>query len=254
MSIGIVAALYQELEPLLQMLGSAPNQSIPEGHCQSIRFNGEELLFARCGVGKVNAAMCAQRLIDRYEVEAILNIGAAAAVNERLKIGDLVVSQSLIQHDFDATPLTASPGEIPIQLSFGEVGQPQFSGITEFAADPAMVRDALGAAGRCDFNTIASRLPRVVPGNIVSGDQFIKSSDRIHWLRSEFDAYCVEMEGAAMAQVCKRNGVPFVGIRAISDKGHEGSAQDFVRFFRPVCENLAKLVLCYLRTPSRVAG
>jgi len=246
MIIGIVAALREEIKPLLSLLGHVTRPGRPDKWPVILGFSKHQLILSVCGFGKVNAAIAAQELIISHGVECLINIGTATAVNKQLDIGDIVVSKKFIQHDFDAIPITSRLGEIPMDVTFDETGIPELITTRDFAADHTKINDVITSSEHCRFVDIESRYPRVVSGNFVSGDQLVKSSDKMEWLRVEFEAYCVDMESAAIAQVCAKYDLPFLGIRVISDKGHERSLYDVLHYVDPACENLARLIICYI--------
>lgn len=157
-------------------------------------------VLVKSGVGKVNAGICAQILISRFNVTKIINTGVAGALSEDLDIGDLVISTEAIQHDFDASVLGFAKGEI------------LYTGMVAFPADEDLREKAVEAISVLypDFS--------VNQGRICSGDQFISSLDQKQKIISEFGGLCCDMEGAAIAQACWLNSVPWVVLRAISDK------------------------------------
>ena len=164
------------------------------------------------GVGKVNAAMCAQILISDVGADTLINTGVAGGVAPGVRQGDVIVSSDAMYHDFDATALGFPLGEIA------------YMDQSRFPADPRLQELALDACRRL--------LPpgRFRRGRIVSGDQFIQSREKQQWLYRTFGAACTEMEGAAIAQVAYLNRVPFLILRSISDGADDGSALDFEAF------------------------
>lgn len=174
---------------------------------------GRPVVLCKSGVGKVNAAIAAQTLISEFGVGEIIFTGVAGALDPGLDIGDIVVSTDCRYHDMDATPLGFPRGDIP------------FSPESVFPAEPGLVARALEAAR-------AAHGGKVVAGRILSGDQFIGDPEAARRLREQFGGACVEMEGAAVAHVCRRNGVPFVVIRAMSDRADGSAPDDFAAFIR----------------------
>ncbi|HHV71694.1 MAG TPA: 5'-methylthioadenosine/adenosylhomocysteine nucleosidase [Clostridia bacterium] len=191
-------------------------------------WEGKEVVLVQSGIGKVNAAICAQILIDNFKTDKIIFTGVAGALDPSLNIGDIVVSQDAGQHDFDVTELGYEIGEIPrLNCRF-------------FQADGELVKLA---------SEVASELEniQVKTGRILSGDQFIASKDKASQLREKLGGHCTEMEGAAVAQVCSLNGVPFIVIRAISDRADGGAPDDFSSFLAQAAENSLLLIKGILR-------
>ncbi|MBB3114425.1 adenosylhomocysteine nucleosidase [Paenibacillus phyllosphaerae] len=208
--IGIIGAMVEEIDLLhkhVEKTGSFEKAGITyvEG-----KLHGRDVIFCKSGVGKVNAAVCTQLLVDAG-VDCILFTGVAGAVDPALNIGDIVVSTTCLQHDMDVTPLGFARGQIPYQE------------VWEFEADPALVQLALDACER-QFQG------RSVKGKVLSGDQFIASRDVVRSLYEELGGACAEMEGAAVAQVCAMNSTPFVIIRAMSDKADGSAHVNFAEF------------------------
>ncbi|AOZ94577.1 nucleosidase [Paenibacillus crassostreae] len=167
-------------------------------------FQGNSVVVCKSGVGKVNAAVTTQILIDQFKVSKIMFTGVAGAVHPDLNIGDIVISTECIQHDMDVTALGYARGVIPYQEE------------SIFVADEHLVSLAEQAC-----RAISAGKYRL--GKVLSGDQFIADRNKVAWLYKEMDGACVEMEGASVAQVCYMNRVDFVIIRSMSDKA-DGSA------------------------------
>ncbi|MBO7744970.1 5'-methylthioadenosine/adenosylhomocysteine nucleosidase [Paenibacillus sp. MWE-103] len=208
--IGIVGAMAEEIELLHKHVvktGSFVKAGIEytEG-----TLHGHNVVFCKSGVGKVNAAVCTQVLIDAG-ADCVLFTGVAGAVAPSLNIGDIVVSTSCLQHDFDVTPLGFARGQIPYQ------------DVWEFQAAPDLVELAASACERLFPG-------RSLKGKVLSGDQFIASRDAVRGLYEELGGACTEMEGASLAQVCAMNGVPFVVIRSMSDKADGSAHVNFAEF------------------------
>ncbi|OJF17243.1 MAG: 5'-methylthioadenosine/S-adenosylhomocysteine nucleosidase [Bacillaceae bacterium G1] len=187
-------------------------------------FEGRDTVVCQCGVGKVNAAMCTQILIDRFDVEKIVFTGVAGALEPTLDIGDIVISTDCIQHDMDVRPLGFARGMIP------------FMDQSIFVADPELVALATRAAQE----VLAGK--QVVQGRILSGDQFVADLDTVGNLYLEFGGACVEMEGAAVAQVCSLNAVPFVIIRSMSDRADKSANVNFLEFVGLAAESSYRIV------------
>ncbi|WP_062047701.1 5'-methylthioadenosine/adenosylhomocysteine nucleosidase [Bacillus sp. JCM 19034] len=212
MKIAIIGAMTEEITALKQEMSI--HKSVEIAHVEfyvGSMFN-REIVLCKSGVGKVNAALTTQILIDRFGVTHIIFTGVAGAVDEQLDVGDIAISTHAMQHDIDARPLGFKKGQIPM-----------FAGSSDFQADGYLTALAEECSTVCRGRTI-------VKGRIVSGDQFIADPIRVSELRETFSAVCVEMEGAAVAQVASLNAIPFVIIRSISDKANGEASMSFSQF------------------------
>ena len=187
-------------------------------------FGGVSVVLVKCGVGKVSAAMCTQTLIDRFCVSHVINTGVAGSLDARINIGDIVVSTDAVQHDFNVAALGYSVGQIP------------GLDVLAFTADRELCAKAADAVAR-----VAPEVA-VHEGRIVSGDLFVSSMAQKTRLSDRFGAVCCEMEGAAIAQVCYLGGVPFVIVRAISDKADGSSHMDYRAFELEAADRCARIV------------
>jgi len=207
------------------------------------RISGKQIVVAKSGVGKVNAAMCAQAMIISFPVAAVINLGVAGAISSELNIGDAVVSRDLVQHDMRTS-------------AFGGYALGQVPGldVVAFSADAALVKSALLA---CE-TVFSGSSHNAYCGTIATGDQFVDSALTKQEIRDNFGAFCVEMEGAAIAQVCYLNHIPFVAIRAISDKADGSAETDFVTFAIKAAAHsakiAAKMIDCYISFNSQPAA
>lgn len=206
-----MGAMQEEIELLLAKL----EDRLTEQHAGVVYhrgiFQGKKVVLTRSGVGKVNAAVCTQILIDRYGVDAIIFTGVAGAVDPKLNIGDIVISTSSMQHDIDVTALGFARGIIPYQE------------ISEYVSDAGLIELAK-SAGRTVFPD------RCHTGKVLSGDQFIADRVIVKGLYEELGGACTEMEGAAVAQVCHMNDIPHVIIRSMSDKADGSAHVNFAEF------------------------
>ncbi len=185
---------------------------------------GKAVVLVRCGIGKVNAAICTQILADHYKPERIINSGAAGAIAPIADIGDIAISSAALYHDFDTTALGFSVGEIP------------FMATSRFAADQHLVQLTQNAA-RQIFGS-----DKVHTGLIVSGDQFISGAGAKQRISQSFAALCAEMEGAAVAHTAHLNSIPYVVIRVISDKADASAPENFETFLQSVIPRLTQVV------------
>lgn len=218
--IGIIAAMEEEAREILKLMKEVKQEQFFEkvfyvGTCQSF-----ECILVQCGVGKVNAARTTQLLIDNFQVEAVINVGSAGALNVELDYGDVVISTACIQHDFDITCFHHPKGYIT------DLG-------VEIEADKNLV---------AIFEEATRDVQRVVKGKIATGDQFYNSPEIKQTLREEFKAECDDMEGAAVAQVCFLCQKPFVVIRSISDKPKSKEKVDFYEYLEMASKRCAKII------------
>lgn len=222
-TLGVIGAMEEEIERFSTRMEGA-RETVKAG----IRFregdwNGKRVIVCRSGVGKVNAAVCTQTLIDSFGSEAIVFTGVAGAVHPELNIGDIVVSTDCVQHDMDVSPLGFAKGEIPYAPEW------------VFPADPALIELALQAGEQLYPGLVRS-------GRVLSGDQFVASRETVAALHREHAGDCVEMEGAAVAQVCRMNQVPFVVLRSMSDKADGSAHVNFPEFTKLAAERSAAIV------------
>ncbi len=222
--LGIIGAMQVEIETLVAAMEGPVTQTLAGCVFYEGILEGTAAVVVQCGVGKVNAAMCAQILCSRFAVTHLVNTGIAGSLCVELDIGDLVVSRDAIHHDFDLRFWDRPIGQVP---GFD---------VTAFPADEALCRLALAAAGK--VHPGHCRL-----GRIASGDQFICSREQKERIIADTQAHCAEMEGAAIAQTAYRNGVPFVILRAISDKADNSAEMDYPTFEALAARRCAQVVL-----------
>ncbi len=222
--IGIIGAMELEVETLKKTMNVTRKVVQADMEFNEGTLNGANVVVVRSGVGKVNAALCVQILVDLFQVTHIINTGVAGSLNAKLDIGDILISKTALHHDMDAT-------------NFGyELGQVPQMNIKEFPADPQLISIA--------EETIAKELPdtKCLVGRVVSGDQFIAEKAVKERLINVFHGDCCEMEGASIAHGAYLNHVPFVILRAISDKADDSAQMDYPTFERSAAEHCAKLV------------
>ena len=197
MKIGIVCAMQEELDSILSSLDA--NYKIEknkEFSTYMMNYHKNELFLILSGIGKVNATIHTQYLIDKYQVDMVINVGVAGCLSEKLTFGDVVVATDLVQHDINVLAFGVPIGQIPRMDVFS------------FVSDAKLLSCAM---------TVKLDGFSLVSGRIVSGDQFIDDRDKAKHLAQQFGALACEMEGAAVAHTCYVNKVPFVVIRAMSD-------------------------------------
>jgi len=184
---------------------------------------GKEIVLVKSGVGKVFAALITQHLIDTYQPESVIFTGVAGGLNPAYKIGDVVVAKDTIAHDMDVRVFGCERGQVP---GFSH---------KEFICDEDLVEKAMGTE---------LEKGQLHLGRVLSGDQFISDSHRpeFSYLREELAGDTVEMEGAAVGQVCVVNQVPFVVVRTISDQADGTAPQDFNKFLPKIVRNSVAVV------------
>lgn len=232
MKIGIIGAIEEEIQLLREEIEIISEETIGMRQYYNGIIFGKEvtLVFSRCG--KVAAASTATTLIQQFGVDLILFTGVAGGANKERKIGDIVLSKRLVQHDMDATGLSGfGKFEIPLlKKSYFEVDDSLLNKALESARyyiDHDMKKDVNAEL----LNEFGIKVPKVVVGTVASGDQFISEGAKIKTLSSEIeDLQCVEMEGAAVAQVCYEYGVKYMVFRVISDNADEHANINFNRF------------------------
>lgn len=209
-TVGIIGAMAEEIERLHEHV--EVNETFTKAGITYYKgqLHGKSVIYCKSGVGKVNAAVCTQLMIDGG-ADCVLFTGVAGALDPRLNIGDIVVSDYCIQHDMDVTPLGFQPGEIPYHSN------------SRFQADARLIELAASASERLFSG-------RCLTGVVLSGDQFIADRGKVEHLHQSLQGACAEMEGASVAQVCEMNGIPFVIIRSMSDKADGSAHVNFADF------------------------
>ena len=224
MTIGIIGAMDVEIAALRDQMEIRETITAARMTFFCGRLGQTEAVLVKSGVGKVNAGICVQLLIDRFHATHIINTGVAGSLNNSIDIGDIVVSTEAMFHDVDATVFGYVRGEIP-QL-----------GIVSFPADPFLRSEALRAV-----RTAAPEV-KAFEGMVISGDQFISTHEKKEDLMNSFCACCAEMEGAAIAQASWLNQVPYVILRAISDKADESVEESYAEFEGKAARHCADIV------------
>lgn len=222
--IGIIGAMELEVSELkskadIKNVTEKAGMKFYEG-----TLNGKNVVIVQCGIGKVNAGICVQILADLFDVDAVINTGVAGSLRAKINIGDIVVSTDACEHDMDVSGLGYEPGIIPqMETSF-------------FQADKTLIEQAVSVCKEVNPEI------GVYEGRVVSGDQFISDSAVKDRLIKQFDGSCAEMEGAAIAHAAFLNKLPFVVLRAISDKADGSAHMDYPEFERAAAAHCAKLV------------
>ncbi len=222
--IGIIGAMDLEVEHLKgeMQISRIVDKAGMEFYTGTLK--GVDVVIVRSGIGKVNAGLCAQILADVFQVTHIINTGVAGSLNAKLDIGDILISRDALYHDVDVRIFGYQLGEVP-QM-----------GCREFKADKAMIEAAVSSCKEVNPDI------HVEVGRILSGDQFISGKAKKETLIADFQGDCTEMEGAAIAHSAYLNKIPFVIIRAISDKADDSAEMDYPTFEREAAKHSAKLV------------
>ena len=234
--LGIIGAMREEVETLVEKLQAVKTQTHAWSTYYEGKLEGCDVVVVQCGVGKVNAAMCAQILCSVYGVTHLVNTGIAGSLNADLDIGDLVVSRDAMYHDFDCNAFGYPSGKVPGM------------DVIAFPADEMLMDKAYAAAEA--VNPGHTKI-----GRVASGDQFVASKELKEKIISLTQALCTEMEGAAIAQTAYRNGVPFVILRAISDKADDSADMDYPTFERIAahrCAEVTKILAAQLKAAEAV--
>lgn len=228
--LGIIGAMAQEVAALKGAMKDVEIRTMAAMDFYKGTIEEKDVVVVRSGIGKVNAAICCQILADCYHVDAVVNTGIAGSLRSEINIGDIVLSSDALQHDMDATGFGYPVGVIP-QMD-----------VSVFPGDEALIETARKSCERVN--------PKIGVhiGRVVSGDQFISDREKKRWLGATFAGYCTEMEGAAIAQTAWLNQIPFLIIRAISDKADDSAEMDYAEFEAKAIEHSVRLVLDMIRT------
>lgn len=219
--IGIIFAMDEELQELLKYLEIKNEYLIFDLKFYEGYIDNIECVLVESGVGKVNAARCCQILIDNMKVDYIFNIGVAGGISNKLNVLDIVIGEKLVQHDFDITAFNHEKGYIPNIGVFIESDQ-----------------YLINVAKSC----IAKSKSNILTGTIASGDIFCTEKQMSEKIQKKFDALCVEMEGASIAQVCYLSHVPFLIIRSISDTPNNNNVITYEEFLKSSSKAVAKFL------------
>ncbi len=228
--LGIIGAMTQEVAALKEAMSGVEVRTVAGMDFYKGTIYDQDVVVVRSGIGKVNAAVCCQILADRYGVDAVINTGIAGSLRSEINIGDIVLSSDALQHDMDATGFGYPVGVIPQ------------ADVSVFPGDAALIQAASESCARVNPEI------GIHIGRVVSGDQFISDKAKKRWLTEMFAGYCTEMEGAAIAQTAHLNGIPFLIIRAISDKADDSAEMDYEEFEAKAIEHSVRLVLDMIRS------
>ncbi len=221
--IGIIGAMEEEVAALKEKMEQVQVIRKASMEFSQGSLEGKQVVVVRSGIGKVNAAVCTQILIDDFKVDRVINTGIAGSLRKEINIGDIVLSTDVLHHDVDARGFGYQKGQIPRME------------VLSFPGDEEMIR--LGERVCRQVNPEI----QVFRGRVASGDQFISERKVKEEIIENFQGYCVEMEGAAIGQTAWLNGVPFLIVRAISDKADDSATVDYPTFERQAISHCVKL-------------
>ena len=221
--IVIIAAMEEEVNEIKRIMNNIKEKNIYELIVLEGTIQNKECVLIKCGVGKVNAARTTQILIDNYDIEYVINVGSAGAASNDLNIGDIVIGDTLIQHDFDITAFGHKKGYIS---NIGDNIKSDLVLIEKFEKI---------------INNISNKEYNIKIGTIASGDIFCNDINMKEKINTKFNADAIEMEGAAIAQVCYLDKIPFIVIRSISDTpngSNEITFEEFLEFASKRCADI----------------
>lgn len=227
--IGIIGAMEAEVARLKEQMSEVTVTVRAGMEFHAGILEGKNAVVVRSGIGKVNAAVCTQILLDLFNVDVLINTGIAGSLKNEINIGDIVISTDVLHHDMDATHFGYPIGEIP---QMGIMAFPASERLGELCQQ--ICREV-----NPDINTFM--------GRVVSGDQFVASDEVKKRISEQFGGYCTEMEGAAIGQTAWLNDIPFVILRAISDKADNSATVDYPTFEREAIEHCVKLTMGLLK-------
>ncbi len=222
--LGIIGAMDEEVSKLKEAMEDIEITKKASMEFYKGKMSGKDVVVVRSGIGKVNAGICTQILADLFVVDAVINTGIAGSLNADIDIGDIVLSTDALQHDVDATGFGYEPGVIPRMEK------------SVFTADLELKQIAKACCERVNPDI------KVFEGRVVSGDQFISEKKVKDSIVGKFAGYCTEMEGAAIAQAAYLNNIPFLIIRAISDKADDSATEDYPTFEKKAIAHSVNLV------------
>lgn len=217
--LGIIGAMNEEVAKLKELMDDVNIKNVAGMSFYEGVISKKNVVVVKCGVGKVNAAMCTQVLVDLYNASGIINTGVAGSLNPEINIGDIVLAEDTLEHDMDAVGLGFAPGINPDM------------DVNIFKTNKELYDIAIKATKNADLKA------NVFSGRIVSGDQFISSKEKKKWLVDTFGGMCAEMEGAAIGHAAYLNNIPYLVVRSISDKADDSAEMDYPSFKAMAIEN-----------------
>jgi adenosylhomocysteine nucleosidase len=240
--IAIMGALDQEISILLDSMDKVKKESKGGIDFYKGKLRGKKVVILKAGVGKVNASYSTAILTENYRPSALIFTGVAGGLAPEAMPGDIVIGEKLVQYDFgqiDSAGFKVSPFR---KLKGGSHDQ------LMILADQKLVKISEKVAEQVELVPISGRQPKIYSGVIATGDVFVSSDEKARWLYEEFDALATEMEGAAIAHICRTLGIPFVIIRSCSDNANNHARVNFNAFVGPASVNSARIVLGILES------
>ena len=227
--IGIIGAMDEEVNAIIEKMTNVESKEKAGMTFNKGTLEGKEAVVVRSGIGKVNAGLCTQILVDDYKIDAVINTGIAGSLKNQIDIGDIVLSSDALYHDMDATGFGYDFGVVPRMES------------SVFKGDVRLINLAKECCERVnpDIN--------VHIGRVVSGDRFISDKAKKDWINEHFDGYCTEMEGAAIAHAATLNNIPFLIVRAISDKADNSATMDYGEFEKKAIIHSVNLIMEFVK-------
>lgn len=225
---GIIAAMKEEMQEIKKIMQEIEEIKIKELIFFKGKINNNNVILVEAGIGKVNAARVTQLMIDKFKIEKIINVGSAGSANNELEIGDIVIGKRLVQHDFDITAFGHPKGFIT------NIGQ-------YVESDSELISKMEQTISKLSQNEFKIKI-----GTIASGDIFCTEPKMKEKIRTKFNADAIEMEGAAIAQVCKLNEIPFIVIRSISDNPDGKNEITFDQFLEKASKRCAEIINKFL--------
>lgn len=223
-TIGIIAAMQEEMNEIKKIMNNVQEKTIYELKFYEGTIDNKNIVLVESGVGKVNAARTTQVLIDNYKIDAVINVGSAGSANQELQIGDIVIGKTLVQHDFDITAFGHPKGYI------SNVGE-------KIKSDENLIKSM-----EQTIENLQNKEFKIKIGTIASGDIFCTEPKMKEKIRDKFNADAIEMEGAAIAQVCKLDNVPVLVIRSISDSPNGNNNITFEQYLETASKRCAEIL------------
>ncbi|MGN0803158.1 MAG: 5'-methylthioadenosine/adenosylhomocysteine nucleosidase [Candidatus Faecivicinus sp.] len=231
--VGLIGAMPMELEPLMARLEDAREEHVGPLTFHLGKIAGVAVVVGCCGIGKVNAAMGAQAMLQAYQPRRVIHVGVGGGLIGRLKVGDVVIASGCVQYDVDTTALGDPPGFVSTVNKI------------EFECDRDVREDILAAA-----NGMAERRFELFSGRVATGDRFLTRRQEKQRIVDDFSALTCDQESCAIAQVCCIHGTPVAVIRAVSDASDDAHADEYASFAPAAAENAASVALRYLESLS----
>lgn len=228
--IGIICALKIEVEGIQSMMTDPGKITYARMDFIKGIISGRDVVAVECGIGKVNAAICTQAMIDLFKPDVIINSGISGALNDKISVGDIVIAKDVVQHDMDGTELGDPPGEI------------------WFNDEKKIYIETDRKVSSCLHNAcLTLTKTKTLMGRIATGDTFVAKREKRLLIGKRFNADACEMEGGAIGQVCYRNGIPFGILRCVSDDMKQNTFIDYNKFKKLASEKSIKAVSYFIR-------